>query len=181
MKGVILVNLGSPESPEVKDVKKYLDEFLMDKRVIDKSYLLRALLVKGIIIPNRAENSSNAYKKVWTKDGSPLVVISESLTKKVAGNEEIPVELAMRYGKPSLKSAIDKLNAKGVDEILTIPLYPQYAMSSTETVNEKVKEICKKHYPNIKLDFFKSFYDDKDYVNISAKNMMENMEGKNFD
>ena len=98
MKGVLLVNLGSPESPTAKDVKPYLDEFLMDKYVIDVPFLLRALLVRGIILQTRPKKSAAAYAKIWTDEGSPLIVFSKRMHKKVQKLVDIPVALSMRYG-----------------------------------------------------------------------------------
>ena len=98
MKGLLMINLGSPDSTSVADVRKYLDEFLMDKRVIGKSYWFRWFLVKIIILNTRPKKSSEAYKKIWWKEGSPLIVLSERLFKKVEKKLEIPVALAMRYG-----------------------------------------------------------------------------------
>src|SRR5210317_2413888 len=118
MKGALLVNLGSPDSTEVKDVRTYLDEFLMDERVIDIPYWKRFLLIKGIILNVRPKKSAEAYKKIWWKEGSPLIVLSERLSKKVQSKLDIPVELAMRYGNPSLKNGIEKLAHQGVTEIL---------------------------------------------------------------
>src|SRR5574338_729410 len=100
-KGIILINLGSPDSTNVSDLRKYLDEFLMDERVIDKPWLLRALLVKGVIVPFRAPKSAEAYKTIWTEDGSPLIVISKQLGKALKKETEEPVVIAMRYGNPS--------------------------------------------------------------------------------
>src|ERR1043165_7946951 len=97
-KGIVLMNLGSPDSTEVSDVKKYLDQFLMDERVIDKPWLLRALLVKGIIVPFRAPKSAEAYKTIWTNEGSPLITNTKELQKSLQKNFEEPVEIAMRYG-----------------------------------------------------------------------------------
>src|SRR5215212_5352905 len=102
-KGILLMNLGSPDSTEVKDVKKYLDEFLMDGRVIDYPYLFRLLLVRGIITPTRSPKSAEAYKTIWTKEGSPLVVLTNHLQQALQNEVEEPVEIAMRYGSPSPK------------------------------------------------------------------------------
>src|SRR6266550_70840 len=99
-RGILLMNLGSPDSTSVTDVKKYLDRFLMDERVIDKSWLFRALLVKGIIVPFRAPKSAEAYKTIWTDEGSPLIVNTKHLQKSLQNNFEAPVEIAMRYGNP---------------------------------------------------------------------------------
>ena len=115
MKGLLLINLGSPDSTKVSDVKKYLDEFLMDKRVIGKSYLFRYILVKGIILNFRPKKSAAAYKKIWWKEGSPLIVLSQRLLEKVKKMIDIPVALAMRYGSISIKKGIQELKDKGVD------------------------------------------------------------------
>ena len=106
MKGVLLVNLGSPESPTAKDVKPYLDEFLMDKYVIDVPYLLRALLVRGIILQTRPKNSAHAYAQIWTDEGSPLIVFSKKMHEKVAKQVDIPVALAMRYGTMTIEKGL---------------------------------------------------------------------------
>src|SRR3984885_2809917 len=108
-KGVVLMNLGSPDSTEIPDVKKYLDQFLMDKRVIDKPWLTRALLVKGIIVPFRAPKSAEAYKTIWTKEGSPLVSMTRQLQEALQNLIEEPVEIAMRYGNPTPGMAFDAL------------------------------------------------------------------------
>ena len=123
MKGVLLVNLGSPDSPEKKDVKKYLRQFLMDERVIDEPLWLRTLLVKGIILNTRPRKSAKAYKKIWWDEGSPLIVLSERLQKKVQAKTDIPVSLAMRYGNPYIKSGMQELHEKGVTDVLIVPLY----------------------------------------------------------
>lgn len=125
MYGVLLVNLGSPQSPQVKDVKTYLNQFLMDGNVIDIPYLLRLFLVRGIIVPKRSANSAKLYQKIWTNEGSPLIANSEKLTEKVKDRIKIPLALAMRYGEPSVKSGLQELNNAGVDKVLVVPLYPQ--------------------------------------------------------
>jgi ferrochelatase len=128
MKGVLLVNLGSPESPTAKDVKPYLDEFLMDKYVIDVPFLLRALLVRGIILQTRPKKSAAAYAKIWWEEGSPLVVISQRMHKKVQDCTNIPVALAMRYGTITILKGLQELKDKGVTEVMLFPLYPQHAI-----------------------------------------------------
>src|SRR5215212_6303170 len=130
-RGILLMNLGSPDSTDVKDVKKYLNQFLMDGRVIDKPYLLRALLVQGIIVPFRAPKSAEAYKTIWTDEGSPLIVLSRQLRDAVQLNVAEPVEITMRYGNPTPEAAFDTLLARlpEMDEVLAVPLYPHYAMS----------------------------------------------------
>jgi len=165
-KGALLVNLGSPESPNPKDVKKYLDEFLMDKRVIDMPYISRFLLVKGIILNTRPKKSAKAYKKIWTNEGSPLIVYSEKLLKKVQDNSTIPIALAMRYGKPSLKNGIEQLVAQGVTDVFLLPLYPQFAMATTETITVLAQKIVGKHFSHINLTSLPAFYNKPDYVEV---------------
>ena len=140
------MNLGSPDSTAVKDVRRYLNQFLMDERVIDKPYLSRAILVKGIIVPFRAPKSAEAYKTIWTKEGSPLIVLSEQLREAVQAQVEEPVEISMRYGNPTPEAAFEKLLQRlpGMEEVLAIPLYPQYAMSSFETAVEYAKDTHRK-------------------------------------
>ena len=143
MKGALLINLGSPKSPEPKDVKKYLGEFLMDERVIDLPKPLRTFLVKGIILNTRPKKSAKAYKKIWWKEGSPLIVLSKRLKETVQKKVSVPVGLAMRYGSPSIEKGIKSMVDQGVDEIMLIPLYPQFAMATTETIlvmAEKIKK-----------------------------------------
>ncbi|WKD86138.1 Ferrochelatase [Polaribacter huanghezhanensis] len=181
MKGVLLINLGSPESTKTKDVRTYLDEFLMDERVIDIPYWKRFLLIKGIILNVRPKKSAAAYKKIWWKEGSPLVVISERFAKKVADNTEIPVALAMRYGTMTIKKGFDELAKKGVDEILIVPLYPHFAMSSTETVLVKAEEVRKQFYPNIKTTEIQSFYNEPRYIKAMSDNIQNHLNGFEYD
>src|SRR5688572_15983545 len=172
-KGIILMNLGSPDSTEVKDVRKYLMEFLMDKRVIDSPYLLRLFLVGGIIVPFRAPKSAAAYRSIWTKEGSPLIVLTKEL--EYALSQEIPeaIEIAMRYGNPSMKQAYDNLVNKvpGLEEVIAIPMYPHYAMSSYETAVEHAKEVYKKNKYPFKLHFIKPYYNEEQYLNALTESI----------
>jgi len=179
MKGLLLINLGSPDSTSISDVKKYLDEFLMDKRVIGKSYIFRWILVKLIILNFRPKKSARAYKKIWWKEGSPLIVLSRRLFKKVSDLMQIPVALAMRYGSISIYNGLKELNDKGVDEFIILPLYPHYAMSSYETVVEKVKEEVKINFPENKIKVIEPFYDDPKYIellSLKIKNTIKDIE-----
>ncbi|NOQ91380.1 MAG: ferrochelatase [Flavobacteriaceae bacterium] len=180
-KGILLINLGSPETPEIKDVRRYLDEFLMDERVIDIPYWKRFLLIKGIILNTRPKKSAKAYKKIWTKNGSPLIVFSKKFKEKVAQKIKIPVALGMRYGSMSIKRAIQELNSQDVDRILLIPLYPHHAMSSTETVVVKVEEVIKKDFSNIHLDVLPAFYNDVEYINAMVENIKNHLSGFDYD
>lgn len=176
MKGILLVNLGSPNSYEVKDVKNYLDEFLMDERVIDIPYLMRCILVKGIILNTRPKKSAAAYQKVWTKEGSPLIVISKSFTEKIKKHVNAPVALAMRYGNPSIKSGIQELIQQGVDDIFMIPLYPQFAAATTETITALANQLQRKEFPNIKITSLPAFYNKTEYIDVLAKSIQETLE-----
>ena len=181
MKGVLLVNLGSPESPDAKDVKPYLDEFLMDRFVIDVPFLLRALLVRGIILRKRPERSAAAYKKIWWDEGSPLIVLSKRMYKKVEKLTEVPVSLAMRYGNPSILKGLQELHDKGVNEVLLFPLYPQHAMASTVTILVLAEELRKKHFPNMKFTTVPAFYNKPDYIQNLADSMKKSLEGFEYD
>lgn len=175
MKGILLVNLGSPISTETKDVRSYLDQFLMDKRVIDKNIVFRNLLVRGIILNTRPKKSGAAYKRIWWQEGSPLIVISERVTAKLQAILDIPVALAMSYGSMSIKDGLQSLVDKGVTEISMFPLYPQYAMSSTETVVAKTQEEIAKHFPQVKLSIVPPFYNDEDYLNVFAAHIKKHL------
>lgn len=144
--GVLLINLGTPDSPSVSDVRKYLREFLMDRRVIDIPWINRFLLVNFIIAPFRAPKSAKVYKELWQKEGSPLLIygkkVKELLQKELG--QDFLVSLGMRYQNPSLESAVKELEGKGVDKIIIIPLFPQYASASTgSAIEEALKYIDK--------------------------------------
>lgn len=181
MKGVLLVNLGSPDSTDPKDVKKYLDEFLMDPRVIDVPRWARILIVRGIILNTRPKKSAEAYQKIWWEEGSPLIVISERLQKKVQQQLNIPVALAMRYGSMTLKKGMKELVDQGVTEMLTIPLYPQFAMATTETIDVKVAELQKAHFPQLAVSSLPAFYHRKDYIEVLSKSIAEGIAAFDYD
>lgn len=143
--GVLLLNLGTPDSPSVPDVRRYLREFLMDGRVIDIPSWQRWLLVNLIIAPFRAPQSAKGYQKLWTKDGSPLKFYGERLTVLVqeALGEDYHVVLGMRYQNPSMRVALEQFKDKGLKELVVIPLYPQYASASTGSTHEKLMDEIK--------------------------------------
>ncbi|HUB88048.1 MAG TPA: ferrochelatase [Verrucomicrobiae bacterium] len=174
-KGVLLVNLGSPDSTSVSDVRRYLNEFLMDGRVIDVTWPLRRFIV-GMILINRPKESAHAYQKIWTPEGSPLVVSSRNVQKKLQERVQPPVELAMRYQNPSIESAVQKLAAQKIDDVLLIPLFPHYAMSSYETAVVRVQKVAKKLAPRMKITVQPPYFDAPDYIAAlvaSAKNYLE--------
>ena len=160
------MNLGSPDSTSVPDVRRYLNEFLMDEKVIDVPYLLRLFLVRGIISPFRAPKSAKAYRSIWTDEGSPLVVLTNQLQQALQAKVDEPVTVAMRYGNPSPKDAFEELRSKNPDlkEVVLVPLYPHYAMSSYETAVEYAYQIHKKEQYAFKLTAIEAFYKDSDYI-----------------
>ncbi len=162
-KAILLVNLGSPDSPSVPDVRRYLNEFLMDGRVIDTPWLLRRFIV-GMILINRPKESAHAYEKVWTKEGSPLVVTSRHVRERLQARLSVPVELAMRYQNPSIESAVKSLVARGATDVLLIPLFPHYAMSSYETAVVQVQAVAARLAPGMKLTVQPPYFDHPDYV-----------------
>src|SRR5664280_289958 len=162
-KAILLVNLGSPDSPSVPDVRRYLNEFLMDGRVIDMPWLARRFVV-GMILINRPKESGHAYEKVWTKEGSPLVVTSRHVQALLQKRVSVPVELAMRYQNPSIESAVKKLADKSATEVLLILLFPHYAMSSYETAVVRVREVVAKLAPQISVTVQPPYFDAPDYI-----------------
>lgn len=172
-KGIIIVNLGSPESTKVSDVRKYLNQFLMDGRVIDKPWLLRTLLVRGIIVPFRASGSAKAYKEIWTDEGSPLILQTEELKNALQDISEYPVEMSMRYGNPTPEAAFNTLLKKvpDLEEVIVFPLYPHYAMSSYETAVEFMKEYHKKKRYSFKLKFVDAYFKEPAYINALSESM----------
>ena len=180
-KGILLVNLGSPDAPTRKAVRPYLDEFLMDKRVIDLPGLFRNLLVRGIILNTRPGRSAKAYKKIWWDEGSPLIIISERFQEKLQRLTDMPVALGMRYGSMSIKKALAELAEKEVTEVLLVPLYPHYAMSSYETVVVKALEDQRKYHPTMKLTTMPAFYSNEDYITVLGDSIAEQLKDFEYD
>ncbi|MEC3906381.1 ferrochelatase [Tamlana sp. 2201CG12-4] len=180
-KGILLVNLGSPDSPEPKDVKKYLGEFLMDERVIDIPYTARALLVRGIILKTRPKASAAAYKKIWWDEGSPLIVLSERLQKKIQEQVNVPVALAMRYGSMTIKNGLQELVDNGVDEVLLFPLYPQFAMATTETITVLAEKLRQDFFPNLSIKSVPAFYNKPDYIEVLSNSIKRHLQDKDYE
>lgn len=171
-KGILLVNLGTPDSPATPDVKKYLDQFLMDERVIDIPKLNRTLLVKGIIVPFRSPKTAKLYKEIWNENGSPLLYYSrlqaQMLQEKLG--DEYHVELAMRYQSPSIASALANLKAGLVESIQVIPMFPQYASASSGSVMQLVMELVSKWQTVPPISFVNSFHDNELMIKVFAEN-----------
>src|SRR5258708_6027217 len=180
--GVLLANLGSPDSYEVGDVKKYLRQFLMDERVIDMQVLLRAILVKGIIVPLRSPKSAAKYKTIWTGHGSPLIRISNEVRTMLQRKMDIPVALCMRYGNPTPEAAFEKLLQTNPDltDVVLVPLYPHYAMSSYETAVAQVRRIYQQRKYPFSLKVTGPFYNHPGYIQALANSVKPYL-GKPFD
>jgi protoporphyrin/coproporphyrin ferrochelatase len=165
---VLIANLGSPDSTSVPDVRRYLREFLGDPRVLDIAPPLRWLLLEGVILPRRPKKTAHAYSKIWTAGGSPLLVTSEDVRRKLseALGPGLPVFAAMRYGNPSIPSAIAALAAGGYDDVLLFPQYPHYAMASWETVVVRIREEAARQAPGMRLSCVQPFYGDADYIDM---------------
>ena len=166
--GILLVNLGTPDSPETGDVRRYLAEFLNDPRVIDINPVSRWFLLNLIILRFRPAKSAEAYKKIWTKEGSPLLTHGKDLTEAVAARfadePDVHVRLAMRYGTPSLRSGIEGLVKDGCDRIVVFPLYPQYASSSTGSTAEAAYRIASEQENTPFITMVPSFYDHPAFI-----------------
>ena len=181
--GVLLVNLGTPDTPETPDVRKYLREFLLDRRVIDINPVGRYFLINGIIAPFRAPKSSKVYKELWTERGSPLLFHGIDLKNKLqeALGNDYHVAFGMRYQSPSLKSALEELRDKSVDRIIVLPLFPQYASASTGSVQDKVMEIVKDWWVIPSINFISSFCDDPGFIKAFAELGKQHMAQDNYD
>ena len=176
------MNLGSPDTTATKDVRRYLGEFLMDEKVIDIPYLVRLLLVRGIIVPLRAPKSAEAYRTIWWQEGSPLIQLTKQLQTAVQANMDEPVEIAMRYGNPTPKYAYDKLLKEhpAIEEVVLMPLYPHYAMSSFETAVDYMKEVHQKEGYKFTLTTIKPYYNNPDYIHAFAEHIRPHLE-KEYD
>lgn len=161
---VLLVNLGSPHSSSERDVRQYLNQFLMDPYVIDLPHWLRWLLVNCFVLPSRPKQSAEAYQSIWWPDGSPLVVLSQQLAEKLAAQMDCSVHFAMRYGEPAMEKEILQLAKSGVDELMLMPLYPHYAMSTVKTCIEETKRVLAKHHLSLDIRLHPVFFDNGEYI-----------------
>ncbi len=158
-KAFLLVNLGTPDSPNPKDVKRYLTEFLLDPKVIDIPWILRQTLVRGVIIPKRLAASSKSYQDIWTKEGSPLLFHTKQLRDALQEKFEAEiVSIAMRYQNPSIKDALKELQNEGVTHLTVLPLFPQYAEATSGSIIERVKKEVKNLKYKVELKFIPHFF-----------------------
>ena len=170
---LLLVNLGSPASTEVADVRRYLNQFLMDPYVIDVPWPLRRLIV-SLILLRRPKASAEAYESIWWDEGSPLVVISKRLQKAVSAHwPHGPVELAMRYGEPAIERTLLNMASRGITHITLAPLYPQFADSTVTTVIEEVKRVIAKHRLTLSVKVLMPFFNDSRYQQALVESAQE--------
>ena len=184
--GVLLINLGTPDAPTPDAVGRYLRQFLMDPFVIDTPAPLRWLLVNVAIVPRRKYQSASAYQKIQLPEGSPLLVHTRALAHEVAqrlnsSGENYAVEFGMRYGNPPIKSALEVLKSRGVSRIIVLPLYPQYAESSSETAVVETKRAASELGCEDLLTFLPPFYNDRGFINAWAERMRANLNPETTD
>ena len=169
MKGILIINLGTPDNLELTSVKKYLKEFLSDSYVVDIPTIIRKILVNLIIVPFRSRKTQEAYKSIWTKNGSPLIINTNLIKEKLDQKIEYPVEMAMRYQNPSIEKGLISLEEKGCKEIIVLPLYPHYAEATSLTTKLKVKDVKDKLDLDLKLSFLDEFYNEDGYLESLSK------------
>ena len=169
MKGVLIINLGTPDNLELPSIKKYLKEFLSDSYVVDIPTIIRKILVNFIIVPFRSRKTQEAYKSIWTKNGSPLIINTNLIKEKLGQKIEYPVEMAMRYQNPSIEKGLISLEEKGCKEIIVLPLYPHYAEATSLTTKLKVKDVKDKLDLDLKLSFLDEFYNEDGYIESLSK------------
>ena len=169
MRGVLLINLGTPDNLELTSVKKYLKEFLSDSYVVDIPSIIRKILVNFIIVPFRSRKTQEAYQSIWTKKGSPLIINTNLIKERLDQKIEYPVEMAMRYQNPSIEKGLISLEEKGCKEIIVLPLYPHYAEATSLTTKLKVKDVKDKLDLDLKLSFLDEFYNEDGYIESLSK------------
>ena len=173
--GVLLIQLGTPDSPSVSDVRSYLSEFLNDPRVIDIPFLLRKILVNGVIVPFRAPKSAKVYKELWELGAgeSPLLTHSlklQELLQKEFKDQDVTFELAMRYKNPSMDSVLERMRRANYDRIIILPLFPQYASASSGSAIEKAMNIIRKWWVIPEIKIISQFYENDGYLNSIVAN-----------
>jgi ferrochelatase len=177
--GILLVNLGSPDSPSVADVRRYLRQFLMDEYVIDLPFFIRKVIVSGFILPFRPKRSARAYRSIWWEEGSPLIAISRNVHRLLSQRLDMPVELAMRYGNPSIEEGLRALAARCAVPftVRVIPLYPHYAMSTVRSTVTEVEKVVRKTGLPADLRFAGPFYEETHYIEALVESARGHLEG----
>ena len=179
--GVLLINLGSPKELNKKSVKEYLRVFLSDDNVVDIPKFFQQLILRLFILPFRPKNTLEAYEKIWTKNGSPLIISTESIANKLSKKTGWKVEHAMRYEEPSIEKALNNFKRKGVNKIYVISLYPHNAMATTITTELETRNVAMNVANDIELIFTKPFFDNEDYINAMVNSIKPFVENQSFD
>ncbi len=170
--GILLVNLGTPATPDVAGVRPYLAEFLSDPRVVELPRWLWLPLLHGIILRTRPRRSAKLYQKIWQADGSPILIYSRSIVKQLQARwPDCRVELAMRYGQPDLPSAIENLLASGIERLLVLPMFPQFAACTTATIFDRIADIFRRKRNLPELIFVRSYHRHPRYLDALAKHI----------
>jgi len=178
--GVLICNLGTPETYKTKDVRRFLRQFLSDGRVIEIPKIIWWFILNGIILTLRPSKSAKLYKSVWTKEGSPLLVLSKKLTEKLKTSlgDSCEVELAMRYGNPSMESALMSLKNKNCRKLIVIPMFPQYSGTTTGSIFDEVARVLSKWRWVPSLSFVSSYHDHPEYINALADSLSNHIKNK---
>jgi len=179
--GVLLINLGSPKELTKKSVKEYLRVFLSDDYVLDIPKILQQLILRLFILPFRPKNTLEAYELIWTPEGSPLILSTKSIAKKLSKKTGWDVDYAMRYEDPSIEKALVNFNSKGINKIIVISLYPHNAMATTITTEMETRIVANKISENFELIFTKPFFDNEIYINTLSNSIKPYIEKSSFD
>ena len=176
--GILICNLGTPESYQTKDVRKFLRQFLSDGRVIEIPKIIWWFILNGIILTLRPSKSAKLYKFVWTKEGSPLLVFSKKLIEKLklVTNDDCEVELAMRYGNPNMEEALLSLKNKNCRKLIVLPMFPQYSGTTTGSIFDEVTRILSKWRWVPSLNFINSYHDNDYYINALADSISAHLQ-----
>jgi len=182
-KGVLLVNIGTPASYQASDVAKYLREFLMDDEILPLPYPFRYLLVNVGIVPRRASASAQKYQRIWTPEGSPLLLNSHRLLKNLQKSlgEEFHIEFGMRYGEPSIDQALHQFRERQISDVLIVPLYPQYCRATTESTFKKIEERIRHRGHAFNLKKVSSFWHSPHFIHAVAEETRRHLQGKPVD
>ena len=179
--GVLLINLGSPKELTKKSVRKYLKVFLSDDYVLDLPKILQQIILRVFILPFRPKNTLEAYELIWTPEGSPLIISTESIAKKLSSKTGWDVDYAMRYEDPSIENALLNFKSKGIYKIIVISLYPHNAMATTITTEIETRIVANKLSEDFELVFTKPFFDNEIYINAISKTIKPHIEKASFD
>ncbi|MGR5146102.1 ferrochelatase [Photobacterium alginatilyticum] len=171
--GVLLVNLGTPDEASPAAIKRFLSEFLHDQRVVDMSRWLWCPILHGVILPIRSPKVAKLYQSVWMEEGSPLMVYSRRQQRQLAEALQVPVELGMTYGNPSLANGLESLKQQGCHKVLVLPLYPQYSQTTTAAVFDKVAKVLKSQPEIPELRLVHNYFDHPEYIGALAESVTE--------